>query len=118
MMSGPDTASSPAPATAQPLGSPDVHGRPRDALNTDLTAVATSLHEQYDVRLGADAVDAEIRLAADRFANARIRAFVPLFVRRFAGKGLRDSCLARVASVEVGQTWTSSPSTTSPTLRR
>ena len=95
-MSGPDTASSLAPAMAQPPGPPDVHGGPRDELNADLTAVAASLHEQYDVRLGADAVDAEIRAVAERFVDARIRGFVPLFVRRFAGKGLRDSCVARV----------------------
>jgi hypothetical protein len=63
---------------------------PRSAeLSSDLVAVATSLHDQYDHELGAAVVTGEIHLVADRFEAATIRSFVPLFVRRYAGEGLR-----------------------------
>jgi hypothetical protein len=58
-------------------------------LNADLTTVANSLHAQYDENLGRRTVDSEIRLVADRFNKATIRAFVPLFVRRYAGASLK-----------------------------
>jgi hypothetical protein len=64
-------------------------GSPRPALDPDLAAVASSLHQQYDANLGPQRVDTEIRLVADRFSTAKIRAFVPLFVRRYAGANLR-----------------------------
>jgi hypothetical protein len=51
--------------------------------------VVGSLHRAYDERVGATAVDTEIQQVADRFTGARIRAFVPLFVRRYAGARLR-----------------------------
>jgi hypothetical protein len=63
-------------------------GTPAD-LDTDLTAVAQSLHAQYDDNLGHRTVDSEIRLVANRFDKAPIRAFVPLLVRRYAGANLR-----------------------------
>ena len=58
-------------------------------LNGDLSVVAGSLHRAYDERVGASVVQAEIQQVADRFTGARIRAFVPLFVRRYAGARLR-----------------------------
>ena len=58
-------------------------------LNGDLSVVVGSLHRAYDQRVGATAVQAEIQQVADGFIGARIRAFVPLFVRRYAGARLR-----------------------------
>jgi len=58
-------------------------------LTGDLSAVVGSLHGAYDEQFGARVVQAEIQRAADRFTGARIRAFVPLFVRRYAGARLR-----------------------------
>ena len=58
-------------------------------LSGDLRLTVDSLHEQYDAHVGAAAVDAEVRRVADRFVEARIRTYVPLFVRRFAGHELR-----------------------------
>ena len=48
-----------------------------------------SLHEQYDPQLGAETVQAEIQDVADQFEGAWVRAFVPLFVRRFSRERLR-----------------------------
>ena len=70
--------------------------RPRDSrravetpsVPADLIHVSGSLHRQFDARLGAPAVDIEVLRIADQFTGARIRAFVPLFVRRFAGQAL------------------------------
>ena len=58
-------------------------------LTGDLSVVVGSLHRAYDETVGATVVQAEIQQVADRFAGARIRAFVPLFVRRYAGARLR-----------------------------
>jgi hypothetical protein len=58
-------------------------------LTGDLSGVVGSLHDTYDDRVGAEVVDSEIQRVADRFVSARIRAYVPLFVRRFAGAQLR-----------------------------
>ena len=58
-------------------------------LTGDLEPVVGSLHETYDARVGAAVVDSEIQQVADRFVGARIRAYVPLFVRRYAGARLR-----------------------------
>jgi len=65
---------------------------PHAQLTGDLSVVVGSLHDQYDSRLGFAAVDSEIQQVADRFALARIRSYVPLFVRRFAGAKLREDC--------------------------
>jgi hypothetical protein len=58
-------------------------------LTGDLSVVVGSLHDTYDDRVGAEVVDSEIQQVADRFISARIRAYVPLFVRRYAGAQLR-----------------------------
>jgi len=55
----------------------------------ELSVVAAGLHDTYDLRVGSRAVDAEIQKAADQFIGAPIRSYVPLFVRRYAGAGLR-----------------------------
>jgi hypothetical protein len=64
--------------------------RPHAELTGDLSIVVETLHETYDDRVGAAVVDTEIQQVADRFADATIRSFVPLFVRRYAGAKLRD----------------------------
>jgi|NGEPerStandDraft_6_1074524.scaffolds.fasta_scaffold189159_1 hypothetical protein len=66
---------------------PDV---PHAPLTGDLSVVVGALHDTYDDRFGATVVDSEIQQVADRFADARIRSFVPLFVRRYASARLRD----------------------------
>jgi hypothetical protein len=67
----------------------------------DLSVVVGSLHEEYDDSLGARIVDSEIRQVADRFADARIRSFIPLFVQRYASAKLRDHSSSRGASLDV-----------------
>jgi hypothetical protein len=63
---------------------------PHAQLTGDLSVVVGSLHEKYDERVGAEVVETEIQQVADWFTDARIRSFVPLFVRRYAGARLRD----------------------------
>jgi len=63
---------------------------PHAPLTGDLSVVVGSLHDKYDERVGAAVVETEIQQVADRFTEARIRSFVPLFVRRYAGARLRD----------------------------
>jgi hypothetical protein len=82
---GQEMATQSTPPQAPPTSTPS----PSLDLSADLAAVASSLHAQYDANLGHRTVDAEIRLVADRFSTATVRAFVPLFVRRFAGATLR-----------------------------
>ena len=65
------------------------------SLTGDLSVVVGSLHEKFDEPLGPTLVDSEIQQVADRFTHARIRAFVPLFVRRYAGANLRDHSARR-----------------------
>jgi hypothetical protein len=59
-------------------------------LTPDLSTVAAVLHDEFDDQVGAAVVDTEIHRVADQFTDAPIRAFVPLFVRRFAGDELDD----------------------------
>jgi hypothetical protein len=80
----PTASSPPEPAQVPPPGEPG----PAE-LSSDLVAVATSLHNQFDHELGAAVVTGEIHQVADQFETATIRSFVPLFVRRYAGEGLR-----------------------------
>jgi hypothetical protein len=71
-------------------------------LTGDLSVVVGSLHEKYDDPLGPVLVDSEIQQIADRFTHARIRAFVPLFVRRYAGANLRDHSARRGHQLPAG----------------
>ncbi|WP_426566114.1 three-helix bundle dimerization domain-containing protein [Angustibacter sp. McL0619] len=64
------------------------------AVDDDLVAVARAVHEEFDTRLEPTLVDECIHEVAARFADARVRSFVPLLVRRYATDALRD----RVAS--------------------
>ena len=65
------------------------HGAAHADLTGDLSMVVDALHEMYDDQVGALAVSTEIQQVADRFTNARIRSFVPLFVQRYTSVGLR-----------------------------
>jgi hypothetical protein len=89
---------------------------PHRRLAGDLSVVAGSLHEQYDPRLGSAVVDCEVARVADSFADARVRSFVPLFVRRFAGAKLRDDC-ARQPGSATRPAMTASERTLTPTAR-
>jgi len=75
---------------ARPARQPSPAGAAHAELTGELSVVVGSLHRAYDERVGATAVQAEIQQVADRFTGARIRAFVPLFVRRYAGARLRS----------------------------
>jgi hypothetical protein len=61
-------------------------------LSPDLVHVARSLHQKYDRRLGSDLVESEIELIATKFADARVRGFVPLLVRRYTEEALSSDC--------------------------
>jgi hypothetical protein len=64
------------------------HAAP-STLPGDLSVVAAALHETYDAQVGSQVVDAEIHQVADRFAQARIRSYLPLFVQRYVRAGIR-----------------------------
>lgn len=66
----------------------------------DLAPVVLSLHEQFDAALGTAAVHDEIERVRVRFDGVRIRAFVPLFIRRYAGADLRDAITAQARSLD------------------
>lgn len=55
-----------------------------------LDGAAARLHEEFDAGLGPEVVDRQVAQTAERFASARVRTFVPLLVRRYAGEALRD----------------------------
>jgi hypothetical protein len=80
---------------------------PHALLTGDLSVVVGSLHDKYDDHVGAAVVETEIQEVADRFTDARIRSFVPLFVRRFAGAKLRDHLAHPAPSVTDAATATS-----------
>lgn len=80
------TSERPAPERSRPQPAAPRAADP--TLPVDLYAVAGNLHTEFDARLGATVVSTEIHRAADPFTDAPIRAFVPLFVRRYAGKDL------------------------------
>jgi hypothetical protein len=69
----------------------DAHsGRP--AINADLQDVAHVVHEEFDERLDPRAVDECLAHVAAQFADATVRSFVPLLVRRY----VRDELQARL----------------------
>jgi hypothetical protein len=61
-------------------------------VSPDLVHVAQALHEEYDTRLGSDLVESEIELVATKFADAAVRGFVPLLVRRYTEEALSADC--------------------------
>ena len=65
---------SPTASSARP-GPPEI--------STDLQKVALLIHEEFDDRLDPHAIDECLAKVAARYADARVRSFVPLLVRRY-----------------------------------
>jgi hypothetical protein len=61
-------------------------GRPK--LNGDLLDVAHGIHQEFDEHLDPRAVDECLDRIAAKFVNAKVRAFGPLLVRRYASDEL------------------------------
>ena len=64
--------------------------RVRHGLHPDFRQVATQLHRDFDLLTGAEAVDRVLDEVAARFADARVRTFLPLLVHRYARSDLRS----------------------------
>jgi hypothetical protein len=62
------------------------NGRPE--IPADLQDVAHGVHQEFDERLDPQLVDQCLSTVAATFADARIRSFVPLLVRRYVGEEL------------------------------
>ena len=60
----------------------------RPKLNGDLQDVAHGVHQEFDQHLDPRAVDECLDRVAAKFVNAKVRAFVPLLVRRYASDEL------------------------------
>lgn len=54
----------------------------------DLHETAHRLHEEFDERLDPRVVDQSMVTIAATFADARIRSYVPLLVRRYVSEDL------------------------------
>ena len=76
---------------------PLVCSRPRPEIDPDLHDVARLVHEEFDDRVDPRIVDECLDQVATRFADARIRIFVPLLVRRY----VREELQARHGQVEL-----------------
>jgi hypothetical protein len=74
---------SPTASSARPV---------RPDFNKDLQKVAHLVHEEFDDRLDPLVIDDCLANVAARFADARVRSFVPLLVRRY----VRDELEARL----------------------
>jgi hypothetical protein len=61
-------------------------GRP--TLTGDLQDVARGVHQEFDEHLDPRAVDECLDRMAAKFVHAKVRAFVPLLVRRYASDEL------------------------------
>jgi hypothetical protein len=59
-------------------------------INGDLTDVAHGVHQEFDQLLDPEAVDECIDRVAAKFVDAKVRAFVPLLVRRYVRAELRE----------------------------
>ncbi|GAA4355005.1 three-helix bundle dimerization domain-containing protein [Angustibacter luteus] len=57
---------------------------PRD----ELVGISRMLHEEFDARVDPHQVDECLDQVASRFADAKVQAFVPLLVRRYAREEL------------------------------
>jgi len=64
------------------------HGRPK--INGDLHDVAHEVHQEFDKKLDPQAVDECLARVSDQFTDAKIRAFVPLLVRRYVNDELQE----------------------------
>ncbi|HET7660747.1 MAG TPA: hypothetical protein VFK66_10195 [Oryzihumus sp.] len=64
--------------------------RIRHGLHPDFREVAAQLHRDFDLLTGAEVVDRILDEVAGRFADARVRTFLPLLVHRYARSDLRS----------------------------
>ena len=64
------------------------HGRPE--INADLLDVAHEVHQEFDEKLDPQAVDECLARVSALFTDAKIRAFVPLLVRRYVDDELQE----------------------------
>jgi RNase H-fold protein (predicted Holliday junction resolvase) len=62
-------------------------GRPE--INADLQDIAHRIHEEFDERLDPRLVDESLVTVAATFADASVRSFVPLLVRRYVSEDLQ-----------------------------
>ena len=60
-------------------------------INADLQDVAHQVHQEFDARLDPRVIDECLAMVAARFADARVRSFVPLLVRRYVRDELQAS---------------------------
>jgi hypothetical protein len=67
-----------------------VEPAPRD----ELAGISRMLHEEFDARVDPHQVDECLDQVASRFADAKVQAFVPLLVRRYA----REELAARLGA--------------------
>jgi hypothetical protein len=61
-------------------------------INAELQDLAHQVHQEFDDRLDPRTVDECLAKVAAQFADARVRSFVPLLVRRY----VRDELQARL----------------------
>lgn len=64
----------------------------RPDINADLQDVAYRVHEEFDEKLDPRTIDECLATVAAQFADAKVRSFVPLLVRRY----VRDELQARL----------------------
>jgi len=74
-----------SPTTPNPRLSPP-------EIDPDLQKVAHVVHQEFDHRLDPRAIDECLTKVAAQFADAKVRSFVPLLVRRY----VRDELHARL----------------------
>lgn len=86
-----------ARASTEPSGMDQVptplSPRVRHGRHPELRDVAAQLHRDFDPITGAEAVDRVLDEVAARFADARVRTFLPLLVHRYARSELRSATL-------------------------
>lgn len=73
----------PSSTTVDPVQDP-----PR--ISGDLQDVARGVHERFDEVLDPVTVDASLERVSAKFADATVRAFVPLLVRRYVSEDLDE----------------------------
>jgi hypothetical protein len=59
-------------------------------VNGDLQDVAREVHEQFDELLDTTTVNESLERVSATFAQAKVRSFVPLLVRRYVKEELRE----------------------------
>jgi hypothetical protein len=62
------------------------HGPPE--ISSDLHHVAQLVHQEFDDRLDPRAIDECLATVAATYADAKVRSFVPLLVRRYVREEL------------------------------